>query len=172
MTDLVIGADGLARCAWGASTPDYVVYHDNEWGRPVRGDDALYERITLEAFQSGLSWLTILRKREAFRAAFDGFEIERVAGYGEADVARLLADAGDRPQPGQDRGGDRQRPGRRWSCPDGLAALLWSFAPPPRRRGPGPFAEVPATTPGVDRDGQGRSRSAASASSARPRRTR
>ncbi|MET7971281.1 DNA-3-methyladenine glycosylase I, partial [Micromonospora sp. NPDC005305] len=94
MTDLVTGADGLPRCAWGASTPDYAVYHDEEWGRPLRGDDALYERLTLEAFQSGLSWLTILRKRPAFRLAFDEFRIDKVAGYGEADVARLLADAG------------------------------------------------------------------------------
>ena len=112
VTDLVIGADGRARCAWGASTPDYTAYHDDEWGRPVRGDDALFERITLEAFQSGLSWLTILRKRPAFRPAFDDFRIARVAAYGAADVHRLLADAGHRPQPGQDRGGDRQRPRR------------------------------------------------------------
>ncbi|MGW5013183.1 DNA-3-methyladenine glycosylase I, partial [Micromonospora chalcea] len=94
MTDLVNGPDGLPRCAWGASTPDYAVYHDEEWGRPLRGDDALYERLTLEAFQSGLSWLTILRKRQAFRDAFAGFRIESVARYGESDVARLMADAG------------------------------------------------------------------------------
>ena len=94
MSGLVKGTDGRRRCAWGASTSDYIVYHDTEWGRPVRDDDALYERMTLEAFQSGLSWLTILRKREAFRAAFDGFDPERVAAYGDADTARLLADAG------------------------------------------------------------------------------
>src|SRR5215217_6019506 len=92
MSDLVIGPDGLARCPWGVGTPDYLTYHDEEWGRPVRTDDAIFERLALEAFQSGLSWLTILRKRPGFRAAFDGFRIPVVAAYGEADVARLLAD--------------------------------------------------------------------------------
>jgi DNA-3-methyladenine glycosylase I len=90
---LLRGDDGRDRCWWGGSTPDYAVYHDNEWGRPVTGDAALYERLTLEAFQSGLSWLTILRKREGFRRAFAGFDIDAVAGFDDADVARLLADA-------------------------------------------------------------------------------
>ena len=91
---LVLGGDGLHRCAWGAGTPEYAVYHDTEWGRPVREDTALYERVVLEGFQSGLSWLTILRKREHFRAAFAGFDPEVVARFDEADVQRLLADAG------------------------------------------------------------------------------
>ena len=91
---LVLGDDGLHRCAWGASTPEYVTYHDTEWGRPVREDGALYERLVLEGFQSGLSWLTILRKREHFRSAFAGFDPEVVAGFDEADVQRLLGDAG------------------------------------------------------------------------------
>src|SRR5213075_143585 len=82
VTDLVIGADGKARCGWAGSATDYLAYHDDEWGRPVRDDDALFERLTLEAFQSGLSWLTILRKRPAFRAAFAGFAIEKVATFG------------------------------------------------------------------------------------------
>src|SRR4029079_17462366 len=90
----VVGDDGRARCPWGLSTPDYVTYHDEEWGRPVRGDAALYERMTLEAFQSGLSWITILRKREAFRRAFAGFDPAVVAEYDDTDRARLLADAG------------------------------------------------------------------------------
>jgi DNA-3-methyladenine glycosylase I len=94
MSGLVIGADGRARCAWAASTPDYLEYHDTEWGIPVHGEQALYERLTLEAFQSGLSWLTILRKREAFRAAFSGFDADAVAGFTEADRERLMADAG------------------------------------------------------------------------------
>ena len=94
MSDLVVGADGLARCPWAGTTPDYLDYHDTEWGVPVHGERALFERITLEAFQSGLSWLTILRKREAFRAAFAGFDPEVVAGYGEADRVRLMGDAG------------------------------------------------------------------------------
>jgi len=94
VSDLVVGADGLARCRWAGTTPDYLDYHDTEWGVPVHGERALFERITLEAFQSGLSWLTILRKREAFRAAFADFDPEVVAGYGDADRARLMADVG------------------------------------------------------------------------------
>jgi DNA-3-methyladenine glycosylase I len=90
---LAPGSDGRKRCWWGASNENYIAYHDREWGRPVTGDDAIYERITLEAFQSGLSWLTILRKREAFRSAFADFSIEAVAGFGKRDVKRLLADA-------------------------------------------------------------------------------
>jgi DNA-3-methyladenine glycosylase I len=88
------GPDGRPRCFWGLSAPEYVDYHDTEWGFPVTDDRALFEKLCLEGFQSGLSWLTILRKRENFRAAFDGFDHERVARYGDADVARLLADAG------------------------------------------------------------------------------
>src|SRR3954468_5749998 len=88
---LVVGSDGRPRCAWGGSTPDYLAYHDNEWGRPVLGDDALFERMCLEAFQSGLSWITILRKRESFRAAFDGFVIAKVAAFSDADATRLMA---------------------------------------------------------------------------------
>ena len=92
---LTVGADGRPRCFWAVGgAPEYVAYHDDEWGRPVLDDDRLFERLTLEAFQSGLSWLTILRKRAAFRAAFAGFDIAAVAAFGEADKARLLADAG------------------------------------------------------------------------------
>ncbi|MEV4758972.1 DNA-3-methyladenine glycosylase I [Micromonospora sp. NPDC049559] len=146
MTDLVTGADGLSRCRWGASSPDYAEYHDEEWGRPLRGDDALFERLTLEAFQSGLSWLTILRKRPAFRAAFDRFHIETVAGYGEPEVARLLADAGivrNRAKIEAAIANARAA----LDLPDGLASLLWSFAPEPGRARPATLAEVPATTP-------------------------
>ncbi len=144
--DLVIGADGLARCAWGASTPDYVVYHDEEWGLAVRTDDGLYERLTLEAFQSGLSWLTILRKRPAFRSAFADFAMEKVAMFDDADVTRLLADAGivrNRQKIEAAIANARAA----LDLPDGLTALLWSFAPDaatrPRPKG---FAEVAATT--------------------------
>jgi DNA-3-methyladenine glycosylase I len=141
----VTGADGLARCGWGAGTPDYQAYHDDEWGRRVRGDEALYERLTLEAFQSGLSWLTILRKRPAFRAAFDQFRIKTVAGYGEADVARLLADRGIvRNRAKIEAAIHNARAAL--ELPDGLAELLWSFAPPARPR-PATFAEVLPTTP-------------------------
>jgi DNA-3-methyladenine glycosylase I len=142
---LVTGADGLARCGWGAGTPDYQAYHDYEWGKQVRGDDALYERLTLEAFQSGLSWLTILRKRPGFRAAFDEFRIETVAGYGEAEVDRLLADPGIvRNRAKIEAAIHNARAAL--ELPVGLTDLLWSFAPPARPR-PASFAEVPPTTP-------------------------
>jgi DNA-3-methyladenine glycosylase I len=145
VVDVVIGDDGLARCAWAGSTPDYAVYHDTEWGRPVRDDDGLYERLTLEAFQSGLSWITILRKRPAFRAAFAGFDIAKVAGFGEADVERLLADAGIvRNRAKIEAAIANARAAT--ELPDGIAALLWSFAPAPRAARPASFAEVPAVT--------------------------
>jgi len=88
MTDEI----GLTRCSWAARTSEYRAYHDTEWGVPVHGETGLYERLTLEAFQSGLSWLTILRKRESFRAAFAGFDAEAVAGFGDADYQRLMSD--------------------------------------------------------------------------------
>jgi len=142
---LVIGSDGLARCGWGGSTPDYLPYHDVEWGRPVHGDDALFERMTLEAFQSGLSWITILRKRPAFRAAFAGFSIAAVAAFAEADATRLMADAGIvRNRMKVDAALHNARVAA--DLPDGLAALLWSHAPPPRPRPQTP-ADVPALTP-------------------------
>jgi DNA-3-methyladenine glycosylase I len=143
--DLVVGDDGLARCFWATSAPEYVEYHDTEWGRPVRTDDGLFERLCLEAFQSGLSWLTILRKREAFRAAFAGFRIEKVATFGEDDRERLLADAGIvRNRAKIDAAMQNARAAA--DLPAGLTDLLWSFAPPPRRR-PRSRAEVPASTP-------------------------
>ena len=92
--DLVVGDDGLARCRWGAEPDIYVAYHDSEWGRPEPDDQRLFEKLCLEGFQAGLSWLTILRKRDNFRAAFADFHIETVAGFGDDDVARLLADEG------------------------------------------------------------------------------
>ncbi len=144
--DVTIGPDGLPRCGWAIGAPEYLSYHDEEWGRPVRDDDGLYERITLEAFQSGLSWLTILRKRPAFRAAFDGFAIGAVAGYTEADVDRLLADTGivrNRAKIEAAIANARAA----LDLPDGLAALLWSSAPPARPARPASFAEVPASSP-------------------------
>jgi DNA-3-methyladenine glycosylase I len=93
-TEALPGPDGLLRCPWALSAPEYVGYHDNEWGRPVSTVQGLYERMTLEAFQSGLSWITILRKRENFRRAFDGFRLERVAAFTEDDIERLLSDPG------------------------------------------------------------------------------
>jgi DNA-3-methyladenine glycosylase I len=146
VSDLIVGEDGLARCRWGASTPDYLAYHDTEWGRPVRTDDGLYERLTLEAFQSGLSWLTILRKRPAFRAAFADFAIEKVAAFGESDVNRLLSDVGIvRNRSKIEAAIANARAAA--DLPAGIAVLLWSFAPTGRRRRPKSFAEVPAVTP-------------------------
>jgi DNA-3-methyladenine glycosylase I len=143
--ELVIGTDGLARCAWGASAPEYLDYHDNEWGRPVRDDNGLFEKITLEAFQSGLSWLTILRKREAFRKAFRGFAVDKVARFGEKDIARLLADTGIvRNRAKIEAAIVNARAVQQ--LPDGLATLLWSYAPEPRSHRLPPSTPVPATT--------------------------
>jgi DNA-3-methyladenine glycosylase I len=91
---IAVGEDGVARCFWADSAPEYRAYHDTEWGFPVSDDVRLFEKLSLEGFQAGLSWLTILRKRESFRAAFAGFDFHRVADFGERDVARLLGDAG------------------------------------------------------------------------------
>jgi DNA-3-methyladenine glycosylase I len=151
MSDLVRGDDGLLRCPWGASTPDYQRYHDTEWGRPVHGDVALFERITLEAFQSGLSWLTILRKRESFRAAFDGFAIETVAAYSEADRSRLLADAGivrNRAKVDATIANARAAADLRSAEGEGaLDRLVWSFAPTGRRSRPRRLADLAPTAP-------------------------
>jgi DNA-3-methyladenine glycosylase I len=133
------------RCWWGSSTPEYVAYHDEEWGRPVHDDRALFEKLSLEAFQSGLSWLTILRKREAFRAAFANFEIEPVAAFGDADRERLLADAGIvRNRAKVDATIANARAAAALDAP--LAELLWSFAPAPRPRPRAP-ADIPSLTP-------------------------
>jgi DNA-3-methyladenine glycosylase I len=149
MTGLLRGSDGRRRCWWGGSTPDYVAYHDEEWGRPVRDDRGLYERIVLEGFQSGLSWLTILRKRENFRAAFADFDIETVAGFGERDVARLLADAGIVRHRGKIEAAIANAVAARAMHADGesLAELIWSYAPSGRRRAPRSLDDLPATTP-------------------------
>lgn len=146
MGQLVIGVDGKPRCSWASSAPEYVAYHDEEWGQPVRDDDGLYERVMLEAFQSGLSWITILRKRESFRAAFAGFSIEAVARFGEADTTRLLADEGIvRNRAKIEAAIANARAAA--DLPDGLAALLWSFAPPPRPRRWAASEQVPSVTP-------------------------
>ncbi|MFL6055810.1 MAG: DNA-3-methyladenine glycosylase I [Actinoallomurus sp.] len=142
----VIGPDGLARCPWGVSAPDYIAYHDDEWGRPVRDDHGLYERLCLEAFQSGLSWLTILRKREGFRRAFDHFDPEKVAAYGPADVERLMADAAIvRNRRKIDAAIANARAAL--DLPAGLAAVVWAHADPDAPA-PKTVTDVPATTPG------------------------
>ncbi|MET9098063.1 DNA-3-methyladenine glycosylase I [Streptomyces antibioticus] len=141
------GPDGAARCPWALSTPDYVTYHDEEWGRPVHGDDALFERLSLEAFQSGLSWITILRRRPGFRAAFAGFDIASVAAFTDTDRDRLLADAGiirNRAKIDATLANARALAG--WA-PGELDELIWSHAPDPAGRPvPRTLADVPAVT--------------------------
>jgi DNA-3-methyladenine glycosylase I len=152
--DVVVGDDGRARCGWAAGDPLYTAYHDDEWGRPLRDETALFGLLCLEAFQSGLSWLTILRKRPAFQAAFDGFDPATVAGYGEADVARLMADAGivrNRSKVDASIANARALVALH-DRGETLVDLVFSFAPPAGsgERPSGRFtslAEVPSATP-------------------------
>jgi DNA-3-methyladenine glycosylase I len=140
-----VGADGRLRCPWGNSTEDYVEYHDQEWGVPLRGEKAMYERLTLEAFQSGLSWLTILRKREGFRRAFAKFDPKKVAKYGEPEVVRLMGDASIVRNRAKIEAAIRNaRAIAELDVP--LDELLWSFAPTSHAR-PKDLSEVPAITP-------------------------
>jgi DNA-3-methyladenine glycosylase I len=141
----VPGPDGLLRCPWGVSPAEYVPYHDEEWGREVHDDTAMFERVCLEGFQSGLSWLTILRKRENFRRAFRGFDIATVAEFGPGDEARLLADAGivrNRAKIEAAMANARAA----LALPEGLAERVWKYA---GDAGPAPvtLADVPAVTP-------------------------
>jgi DNA-3-methyladenine glycosylase I len=143
------GDDGLVRCPWGVAPQIYRDYHDHEWGRPVRGDDALFERVSLEAFQSGLSWLVILRKREAFRKAFAGFAIEKVAAFTEADAERLLGDEGivrNRMKIDATIANAKAAAALAETADGGLSDLVWSFAPERRER-PKLIDDVPAVTP-------------------------
>lgn len=144
------GDDGKVRCDWAvggsASAVLYREYHDFEWGRPLRGRDALFERMSLEAFQSGLSWLTILRKRENFRKAFDVFDVDKVANYTDHDVTRLMADTGIVRNRAKI---EATIANARTAAALGvdLSELLWSFAPPPGRPRPASLSEVPAVSP-------------------------
>lgn len=141
------GPDGAPRCPWGLATEEYIAYHDGEWGRPVHGDDALYERLCLEAFQSGLSWLTILRRREGFRTAFADFKIVKVAAFTDEDAARLLADPGIiRNRAKIEATLANARTLADWQAGE-LDALIWSYAPDPTTRpAPQTISDVPATT--------------------------
>ena len=139
------GPDGIARCPWALGSAEYLAYHDQEWGRPVRDDTGMYERLSLEAFQSGLSWLTILRKRDNFRAAFGGFDPAVVAAFGPADEQRLLAD------PGIVRNRAKisaviQNARATLAVPGGLGALVWRYAGT-QASAPATLADVPAWTP-------------------------
>jgi DNA-3-methyladenine glycosylase I len=138
MTDgIVLGDDGVARCWWAGSAPEYRAYHDREWGFPVADDDRRFEKLSLEGFQSGLSWLTILRKRDAFRRAFAGFHFDVVAGFDERDVARLLADASIVCHRGKIEAviNNAGRAVEMVSECGSLAAFLWGFEPTPRAGG-------------------------------------
>jgi DNA-3-methyladenine glycosylase I len=144
---VVRGPDGIRRCWWGDSAPEYVRYHDREWGLPVLDDDGLFERLSLEAFQSGLSWLTILRKRNAFRDAFAGFRIDEVAGFGARDVKRLLGD--ERIVRNRRKIAatiENARAARSLGRDGSLSELVWSHRPR-RHRAPRSGADLPATTP-------------------------
>ena len=128
---LATGEDGITRCWWAGDDPLYRSYHDNEWGRPMKGDEALFELLMLEAFQSGLSWLTILRKREGFRKAFDGFSIEKIARYSKKDFTQLMKRRIDRQESSQDPRHDQQRPAlrrprRRVRKP---CTFVWTYEP-------------------------------------------
>jgi DNA-3-methyladenine glycosylase I len=142
---LVTGDDGIVRCWWAAEPAEYRVYHDGEWGRASVDDRALFEKLCLEGFQAGLSWLTILRKREAFRSAFAGFEPARLAGFGDQDVRRLLGDAGIVRHEGKIRSAVNNATRLVELREEGgsLAGLAWSYADPPGL----PPNELAATTP-------------------------
>jgi DNA-3-methyladenine glycosylase I len=147
--DVGPGPDGRLRCWWCLGAPEYLDYHDREWGRPLRGDVPVFELLTLEAFQSGLSWLTILRKRDAFRRAFDGFEIERVADYDDRQVQRLLGDASIVRNRAKIEATVRNAQAARRLQDEGgsLTELLWSFAPDPGSRPvPASGADLQSTT--------------------------
>ncbi|MFJ8109745.1 DNA-3-methyladenine glycosylase I [Streptomyces sp. NPDC096132] len=141
----VAGPDGALRCPWALSTPDYVTYHDEEWGRPVHGDDALFERLSLEAFQSGLSWITILRRRPGFRTAFADFRIASVAAFTDKDRERLLGDPGIiRNRAKIDATLANARVLADWT-PGALDELIWSHAPA-TGKAPKTLSDVPAVT--------------------------
>lgn len=143
---MLVGADGRPRCGWVGDDALYQRYHDEEWGRPLHGDRALFEKLCLEGFQAGLSWITILRKRDAFRAAFAGFEPHVVACFGDADIDRLLDDAGIvRNRQKIEATISNARLVADWE-PGALDAMIWSWAPDasPRRAS---LADVPAVTP-------------------------
>ncbi len=146
--DVIVGKDGVARCPWGATPPIYAEYHDTEWGVPLHGETELFERITLEAFQSGLSWLTILRKREAFREAFAGFDPEIVAAFDESDIERLMGDAGIvRNRRKIEATISNARATLALREDGGLDALIWSHRPETAPPAPRVDGDIPAVTP-------------------------
>ena len=145
LPDVVVGDDGVPRCAWGANDPDYRRYHDEEWGTPQHDPVRLFEKVCLEGFQAGLAWITILRRRPAFREVFRGFEVERVAAMTDDDVERLLGDARIIRHRGKIEA-TIQNARATLDLDMPLDEVLWSFAPPARTVAPASFAEVPAVT--------------------------
>lgn len=147
--DLVVADDGRARCGWVGDDAEYRRYHDEEWGHPLHGDRALFEKVSLEGFQAGLSWITILRRRPTFRVAFRDFDIDAVAGFDDDDIERLMADPGIiRNRAKVEATISNARITRELVAhdPGALDRLVWSFAPQPRPR-PSALADVPAVTP-------------------------
>jgi DNA-3-methyladenine glycosylase I len=147
--DVVTGVDGVARCWWCGDDPTYVAYHDDEWGRALRDERALYEKVCLEGFQSGLSWITILRKRPAFRSAFAGFDVDAVAAFDDSDVERLLADVGIVRHQGKIRAtiANARAVQAMHDAGTTLTEVIWSFQPAAGRPAPRSRAEIPAQTP-------------------------
>jgi DNA-3-methyladenine glycosylase I len=147
--EVIVGPDGQARCPWGAAPADYCAYHDDEWGRPVTDETKIYEKLCLEGFQSGLSWLTILRKRENFRKAFEGFDIEAVARFGKRDVERLLGDAGIVRHRGKIEAtvANARAVVALHEAGLTLAALLWAHEPAAVRPAPTALGQLPPVSP-------------------------
>lgn len=149
LASILVGDDGRGRCAWVGTDEEYARYHDEEWGTPLHGDRPLFEKLSLEGFQAGLSWITILRRRPTFRAAFAGFDIDAVAAFDERDVERLMNDPGiirNRAKVEATISNARVTQDLVACNPGALDALLWGFAPAPRTSAPSSFAELPATT--------------------------
>jgi len=149
VTSVLVGDDGLARCAWAGRDGEYQRYHDEEWGTPLHGDRPLFEKLSLEGFQAGLSWITILRRRPTFRAAFRNFDIDAVAAFDEADVERLMADPGiirNRLKVDATISNARVTQTLVREHPGALDELIWGFAPSARDQPPASLAELPAVT--------------------------
>ena len=144
--DVLVAGDGIARCAWVGDDPEYRRYHDEEWGTPLRDDRALFEKICLEGFQAGLSWRTILLRRDAFRTAFHGFDVDRVAAMNDDDVERLLDNAAIIRHRGKILATIQNARAVK-QLTTSLTELVWSFAPPGAHPRPASLAEIPAVTP-------------------------
>lgn len=150
MSDTRTGPDGIPRCAWVGDDPEYRRYHDEEWGAPLHGDRALFEKLSLEGFQAGLSWITILRKRPRFREVFAGFDPATVAAFDASDVERLMGDAGIVRNRAKILATIGNAAIVHAMAPGELDRLMWSFAPDAARPRPTDVSEVPATTPASD----------------------